>query len=1766
MNPSSIYSLLLLIVTSLTLNADVVINEFMADNESGLQDEDGSFSDWIELKNTSATSVNLSGWYLTDKVDDLMKWELPSVSIPASGHLIIFASSKDRAVAGSELHTNFGLSKNGEYLALVQADGSTIEDAYSPTYPEQSPDISYGIAGGTTTEVIIDEEASCTALVPSSDIGTSWQLPGYNDSSWDSGITGVGYDEATTYDALIGLDVEDDMNNTNATVYIRIPFTITNTTNIVSLQLRMKCDDGFIAYINGEEVASRHSPVSPTYNSNSTAQTLDGTAQDFEDFDLLAFTDELVLGENILAIHGLNRSINSSDMLILPELNYGYTDGSQNSTIAFLDSPTPSADNTVERTVESAPVLFSDLRGVYASAFTVTLSSEAPSIYYTLDGSEPTQASTLYSSPISVSSTTTLRARSFEPGLALGEIGTENYIFLSRDVRSFSSNLPIIVVDNLGNGAISDTVSEPANLSFFEPGADDRTSLADDYTLGTRAGIRRRGETSLRDTDNKPNLAIESWADGEDDDSNIAPLGMPAESDWILWGPYSRDLAGLRNAFIYELSNQTGNYAVRTRFVEVFLNVSGSNVTIDDYAGFYIFMEKIKRDNDRVNVEALTSIDNTAPNVNGGYILRIDKSDPGQNRIGNGSIVQQPMYCEYPSPTDITPQQETYITDYVIDFEAQLSNPDPSTGYPSFINVDTFVDHNMFNLLGKNADGLRYSTYMHKTRNGKLSMGPIWDFDRSVDSNGDGRDDNPLGWTALRSDGVESDYINYTLARHWWGLLFENADFWQAWIDRWQELRLDLFSDSHIEDMLNKMAEEVAEARARDIAKWGFPIRTGSNGLDGTQQGEVNYMKWWLAERMDWIDSQLIPAPVLSMESAPISESFQLTLTSPSGDSIYYTLDGTDPRAAGGALSENAMLYGGPIMIIPSTKILARAWTEESWGGDPPEDVNWSGLSKGIYYREDLIISELHYNPREPDASSAFEKDAFEFVEFQNTGTTTLNLTNYIIDGGIEFDFASGTVPSLAPGDYVVVVNDVAAFSSRYNTSGMNIAGAYSGKLSNGGEDIRLEFCNKTLYRIDYNDTRGWPAAADGGGHSLIPETTSVGFNGYDILDYWANWRASYYIDGSPGASDPEPIIDITINEIIAHTDTGNPAPFDSNDVIELYNPTSTNIVLDGDWYLSDDLNNPEKWNIPGGSTIAAGAWLSFDEDDFHPDRSTVGFGLNKAGEQVVLSHRPGSGYDRIVECIQFSGQANGASWGRYPDGSPHFHTTLPTVGTANQLAPIGMQIQEIMYNPADYDGINEDEFLEYILLKNNSGSSITLEDTFENSGTWRIDGGIRYDFAPGVSVNSGEEIWIVPFDPILAPQKKSFFHAYYGLNENTAQLFGPYSGDLSDNGERITLERPQASDSIEFDDVSWIIVDEATWFDEYPWSSDADGTGIPLERNGESGNAAESWTTFSKYEGDNPDYQKLEPGTSTWNSFSRVANLSNVDFADVNTSNSVSASIVAGARDPGGAQISELLNGTGHTTSDDVWGNFRFVSSETTARIQIDMQSIQSVHQINTYAWHSGSSQNQEYALYYSAESTAPNASLLDAADSIELLLAGWVPLGVVDTDYNANTTGQTGVSWSMTSTPINARYLLFDLQRPDTYFGEFDILTGDHFVTNGTAKAWLNEYGLPQTNAAALLDSDNDGQLNWQEYQAGTDPLDPESTFSVNRSDITGSQLNVEWKAIEGKSYTIKFKDDLMDSDWTTLRTGVDGSEPTTRISMPVGGNQGFVRVTVE
>jgi len=1215
---------------------EVLVNELMARNDTILVDGDGDYSDWIELYNPTTNGFDLTGCYLTDDTEDLRKWQFPATNLAAGEFLVVFASGKDRAEPGSELHTSFGLDGDGEYLGLVDSDGMSIIHHYAPEYPEQLTDVSYGIGGG------------------------------------------IGY------------------------------FTV----------------------------------------------------------------------------------------------------------------PTPGATNGPIELQPSAPVTFSVGARAFIDPFSVTLATtNTPGtvIRYTTDGSVPTAASTAYASPIAASATVLIRARAFEPGLAAGPVAENGYVKLAADVQGFSSDLPVVIVETFGGGDIPSTSQEASYMTIHEQSAG-RTALTNLPTVGARTGIRRRGESSLRSTGSSPNLAVEAW-NADDDDTDIAPLGMPAESDWVLYAPYHFDRVYLNNPFMFELSNLVGIYATRTRWCEVFLHTSGGDLSYASYAGIYAFTERIKRGDERVDVERMTPLDSTEPNVTGGYMWKIDKADPGKQSFSAGG--QGSMYHVYPRDENITTAQRNWLIGHLNEFGAALNGPnfrDDDVGYARYIRVPPAIDHHILNVLSKNADALRLSTYLYKPRGERFTWGPIWDFDRALESS-DGRDNAPTGWTGGTA------YFTYG----WWNRLFRDPDFCQQWIDRWQELRGGLLSTTNMFAIIDDMADELAEAQVRNYA-----VRPGPRF--GSWQAEIDHLKDWLQQRATWMDGQFIALPQLSHPGGEVQPGFSLAISGPPGSTLYYTTNGVDPRAEGGGASSDAVAYTGPITLDQSATVRARATDGSAWSSWP--DAPWSGQAVGHYVigNPSLAITELMYNPRAPSAAEAaagFEASDFEFAEIKSTGGGTMLLNGVRFDSGISFNFSGGDVSSLAPGEYAVVVKDFDAFTNRYpGWAAMNIAGEYGGKLGNGGERVRLRVPGGDEYAdFTYDDSRGWPLIADGAGHTLVP--LALGNQREGALDYGGNWRASAYIDGSPGFADPPAPTTVLLNEILAHTDVNNP-PYDSNDGIELHNVTGSAVSLTN-WYLSDDMGDLRKWGIPGSNAMAAGGWIWFDEMTGFHNPITNGFGLDKSGEQVFLSHLPGTAADRVADWVRFKGQENGVSLGRYTDGGAYWYALSPTTNAANAVPGGHLVISEIMYHPRPTVTHPEDNSNdEYVEIHNPTASRV---DLWTVAGTYRMDGGIGFSFPAGTQLDAGEFLVLVPFNPQTDIANRDAFLAAYHLTNGQVRILGPYSGRLSNRGERVALERPQPSDDpLDPTDISWVIVDEVIYLDQSPWPAGADATGLPIQRRANAG------------------------------------------------------------------------------------------------------------------------------------------------------------------------------------------------------------------------------------------------------------------------------------------------------------------------------------------
>jgi hypothetical protein len=387
-----------------------------------------------------------------------------------------------------------------------------------------------------------------------------------------------------------------------------------------------------------------------------------------------------------------------------------------------------------------------------------------------------------------------------------------------------------------------------------------------------------------------------------------------------------------------------------------------------------------------------------------------------------------------------------------------------------------------------------------------------------------------------------------------------------------------------------------------------------------------------------------VNAPVFSQQGGAIPIGFALSMTNPNpAGKIYYTTNGTDPRVYGsGAISSSALTYtnGTPLILNASTVVKARVLN----GG-------WSALNEADFIVAllgvPIRITEIMYNP--------IGGDAYEYIELQNIGVTAVDLSGYSFQG-ITYIFPNGT--TLAPGAVMVLASSVnpAAFATRY--PGVAVAGFYGDKLSNGGERIALLDQNgNTVISVDYQNSGGWPTAANGLGSAL----EIINPNGDP--DDPANWRASA---GSPGVVNPvAPSPIVRFNEVMAENFGAviNGATTNS-DWLELFNSSGSPVSL-ANWSLSNS-GNARKYVFPGGTNIPANGYLVVwcDSQTNAPGLHS-GFTLGRKGENLFL-------YDAStnrVDAFSFGLQLTNYSAGRV--GSA-WQLTTPTPGAANIAATVG--------------------------------------------------------------------------------------------------------------------------------------------------------------------------------------------------------------------------------------------------------------------------------------------------------------------------------------------------------------------------------------------------------------------------------------------------------------------------------------------------------------
>jgi len=350
--------------------------------------------------------------------------------------------------------------------------------------------------------------------------------------------------------------------------------------------------------------------------------------------------------------------------------------------------------------------------------------------------------------------------------------------------------------------------------------------------------------------------------DASGNNHNVSLLGMPEENDWILLANYN-DKTFMRNMLAFELFRKMGHYAPRTRIVEVIVN----NV----YQGVYILTEKIKQDKGRVDIAKLASKDIAGDDLTGGYIFKIDYYDSSNSWKSNYTPPGYPsksvnyVYSD-PDATDLFTSQKNYLKDAVNSFESKLYSTnftDKTTGYPAWLDVNSFIDYFIVSEVSRNVDGYKKSCYFFKDKNskgGKINAGPVWDFDWAWKNIWDCsfyQATNGSGWSYKVND-CGNIWPN---SNGWMVRLLQDEEFANALNKRYFELRDSYLSFSHLQSYIDSVQNLANEAQVRHYTKWNIlSASVGAPEVDSqprTYAGQVTMFSNWIKTRLTWLDANM---------------------------------------------------------------------------------------------------------------------------------------------------------------------------------------------------------------------------------------------------------------------------------------------------------------------------------------------------------------------------------------------------------------------------------------------------------------------------------------------------------------------------------------------------------------------------------------------------------------------------------------------------------------------------------------------------------------------------------------------------------------------------------------------------------------------------------------------------------------------------------------------------------------------------------------------
>ena len=1049
---------------------DIRINEVVASNTI-LSDEDGDTPDWIELYNFGATNINLGNWGISDEENDDNPWIFPEITLNADEYMILWASGKNRGQL---------------------------------TYPR----------------TLIFQGDSFKYIVPTSSVPYTWTEINYNDNSWFTGYSGFGYSDG---------DDSTVLNYGTRSVYIRKDFTISNLDQIIGLILDIDYDDGFVAYINGNEVARANIYGSPpafdaTTNSDHEAQMYSGGFPDR--FIINNYEEFLVEGTNTLSIQAHNVSETSSDLTIIPFLTALYSEDNSigidppeilqfaydnttlhtdfkissvgesiyltnpnndivdsltfenlqtdvsvgisvnNDQLVYFLTPTPNEPNDTQESqgVISSNVIFSNDGGSLNNSINLSLSGNQNGEYirYTLDASEPINTSNYYNNPITINSTTIVRAKIFKNNYIPGISDSRSYLF------NINPNLPFVSIvsdpynlfDNdygiyeLGDDADGGFPYFGANFweDWERPAHFSLYNVEGNLQAGFNAGIKIFGAYSRGNAQKSfAFFARGQYGDSEFDYPFFSDLNYSSFQSIILRNSGNDWLKSqIKDIFTTSIMTGSGLEFQSHRSIASYIN--------GNYWGIYNIREK-------VNEHFLASKANVDP----------DDIDILTN---NAEIVQG--------------TNEDYLNLRNFISSNSLAIPANYNYVKSQIDIDNFIIYNVIQIYGDNQDWPGNNIKFWKSDSGKWRW-ILYDTDFSFSGEWWAWDVNNhfmRNTLDFVLSGNQTNWANAPWATLLLRRLVENTEFRNKFVNRYADEMNSRFLPADLVEYINNLYENIVEEIPNHLDRW--------NSSDDPYN-YVQHMMTFATNRPSFAKDHIL-------EELDLPAYYNVLLENNTPDHGFIKVNNN--------LKVQKIAWNGdyfeevPITLkaVPEFGYAFSHWSGDIDSTEQEITVNVEdSMEIKANFIEDQNPSELNIVINEINYKSSNNFNADDWIELYNPNSSTMDISNWILSDNNDtntFIFPENTI--IEPFSFLVVVKDINDFSSSF-TQLNDYLGEFDFGLSSSSDAVRIFNSEMVIQdEVYYTSSSPWPDLGNGDGYTLELINPSLDNS---LAESWTNFN-----------------------------------------------------------------------------------------------------------------------------------------------------------------------------------------------------------------------------------------------------------------------------------------------------------------------------------------------------------------------------------------------------------------------------------------------------------------------------------------------------------------------------------------------------------------------------------------------------------------------------------------------------------------------------------